>query len=165
VSPNPVNVGFQGDNDIDLHVVTTAGCAWTVTSNAGWITVVRTPTGTGDGHTHIAVATTLQISGRAGTVTIGDQTVTVAQAGALDQDVTITGAIAGLGGSCPNRTFTINGAAFVTDGRTDYQKDRACRDLVEGVSARVRGRGQADGTFLATKIDKVGESLVGVREE
>jgi len=166
VSPNPVDVGFLGDTDIDLHVVTTAGCAWTATSNAGWITVIRSPSGTGDAHTHIAVAATLQISGRSGTVTIADQTVTVAQAGTLNQDVTIEGAISGASGTCPNRTFTINGATIVADGRTDYQKGRSCRDLDNGTTARVHGRGQSDGTILATKIDKIGQGILeGVPEE
>jgi hypothetical protein len=153
-------VGFQGDNDIDLHVVTTSGCAWTATPNASWITIARTPSGTGDGHTHIAVAATLQVSGRTGTVTVGGQTVTVNQAGILDQDVTISGAIAGLSGSCPNRSFTLNGAAIVTNGATDYERRRSCTDLADGVSVRVRGRGQADGTILATRIDRIGDNVL-----
>jgi hypothetical protein len=153
VSPNPVDVRFQGDDDIDLHVVTTSGCGWTAVSQASWITITRSPSGTGDGHVRIAVAPTLLVNGRTGTLTVGGQTVTVRQAGILNQDVTVSGRIAGLSGSCPNRSFTINGSAIVTNGGTDYDRRRSCGDLANGVSVRVRGRGQADGTILARDIN------------
>jgi hypothetical protein len=166
VSPNPVDVRFQGDNDIDLHVVTTSGCAWTATSQASWITITRSPSGTGDGHVHIAVEGTLLVNGRTGTLLIGGQTVTVRQAGILNQDVTVSGRIAGLSGSCPNVGFTLNGVGIVANGGTDYENRRSCGDLGNGVTARVKGRGQADGTILATKIDKIGDNdILGIQEE
>ena len=166
MSPNPVDVRFQGDNDIDLHVVTTSGCAWTATSQASWITINGSPSGTGDGHLHIAVAGTLLVNGREGTLTVGGQTVTVRQAGILNQDVTISGTISGLSGACPNRTFTMNGVTIVTNFATDYERDRSCRDLADGATARVRGRGQADGTILARDIDRLGDNdLLGIQEE
>ena len=71
VSPNPVDVRFNGDDDIDLHVVTTAGCAWTAASQASWITITGAGSGSGDGHVRIAVAPTLAVSGRVGTLSIG----------------------------------------------------------------------------------------------
>jgi hypothetical protein len=163
-----LDVRFQGDNNIDLHVVTTSGCAWTATSQASWITINGSPAGTGDSHLHIAVAGTLLINGRTGTLIVGGQTVTVQQAGILNQDVTITGTMSGVSGGCPNRTFTMNGATIVTNGATDYQKGRGCRDLADGLSARVRGRGQADGTILARDIDRMGDNLlpgVSLQEE
>jgi hypothetical protein len=164
ITPNPVNVGFAGDNDIYLHVVTTAGCAWTATSQASWITVPRGASGSGDGHAHIAVAATLLANGRTGTLLIGGQTVTVNQAGILNQEVTIEGTIDGLAGTCPNRTFTINGTSVTTNGATDFRRDGECSELRNGRTARIRGRGQADGSILANRVDHI-EGLLAVREE
>ena len=70
ISPNPVDVRFSGDDDIDLHVVTSAGCAWTATSQASWITITGASSGSGDGHVRIAVAATLAVNGRVGTLSI-----------------------------------------------------------------------------------------------
>jgi len=162
-----VAVGVAGDNDIDLHVVTTAGCAWTAASQAGWITIRSGAGGSGDGHVHITVAPSFQVSGRSGAVVIGGTTVIVNQAGILGQDVTISGTIANLGGSCPNRQFSISGVPIVTAGSTDYPGKDDCADLRDGRSARVRGRGQADGSILATQIDHIENALSEVlgREE
>ena len=156
---------FAGDNDIDLHLVTSSGCAWTATSQASWITINGATSGSGDAHVRIAVAATLAVNGRAGTLSIGGQTVTVNQAGILNQDVTITGTVTGLSGSCPNRSFTISGTPVVTNGSTDYQGRDACSDLADGVSARVRGIGQADGSIRATRIDHIGDGALALPEE
>jgi hypothetical protein len=159
-------VRFAGDNDIDLHVVTSGGCAWTATSQADWITIVRTGSGTGDGHVHIAVAATLSANGRVGTLSIGGQTVTVNQAGILNQEVTLSGTMSALSGSCPNRSFTISGTTIVTNRDTDYHdKGTDCGDLSNGVPARVRGIGQADGSILATRIDHIGDGALALPQE
>jgi hypothetical protein len=164
VSPNPVTVAFGGDTDIDLHVVTTSGCAWTAASQASWITILGSGSGTGDSHLHIAVAPTLAIGGRVGTLTVGGQTVTVNQSGILDQEVTISGTVRSLSGSCPTRTFTIDGTAFITTAATEYPGRDECSDLEDGEHARVRGIGQADGTVRATRIDQIGrDGVTGAR--
>jgi hypothetical protein len=165
VTPNPVDVGFAGDNDIDLHVVTTGGCAWTATSQADWITIARGGSGSGDGHVHIAVAAAVSAGGRVGTVSIGGQTVTVNQAGILNQEVTMTGTISGLSGACPNRSFTISGTTVLTNRDTEYPGKDDCGDLREGESARVRGIGQGDGSIRATRIDHIGGALALPEEE
>jgi hypothetical protein len=166
ISPNPVSVGFGGDNDIDLHVVTSSGCAWTATSQADWITINGASSGSGDSHVHIAVAATLLANGRVGTLSIGGLTVTVNQAGILNQEVILTGTMSGMSGSCPNRSFTISGTTIVTNRDTEYpKKDTSCGDLRDGVSARVRGIGQADGSIRATRIDKIGEGVLALPQE
>jgi hypothetical protein len=160
VSPNPVSVRFSGDNDVDLHVVTTAGCAWTATSQASWITIGSGASGSGDGHVHIAVAASLSISGRVGTVSIGGQAVTVNQAGILNEEVTVSGTVSGLSGACPNRSFVIGGVTVVTNAQTEYPGRNECTGLVNGVSARVRGTGQADGSILANRVDRIGDGAL-----
>jgi hypothetical protein len=165
VSPNPVDVGFAGKDDIDLHIITAAGCAWTAASQAPWITIAGAPSGSGDSRLRIAVSPTLLINGRTGTLVVAGQTVTVNQAGILNQEVTLTDRIVGLSGSCPNRSFTIGGSNVVTNGRTEYAGKDDCGDLREGRQARVRGIGQADGTILATRIERVDSGVLPDQED
>jgi hypothetical protein len=165
VTPNPVSVGFGGSGDIDLHIVTTAGCAWTATSQAPWIAISSAPSGTGDSHLHISVTPTLLINGRTGTLVVAEQTVTVNQAGILNQEVTITDRIVGLTGSCPTRSFTLSGVTVVTTARTEYPGKEDCGDLREGRKARVQGTGQPDGTILANRIDHIESALPGQEDE
>jgi hypothetical protein len=165
ISPSPVNVAFAGIDDVDLHVVSAAGCAWTAVSQAGWITVKSGGSGTGDGHVHIAVAPNIQAAGRSGTLVIGGQAVSVNQAGFIGQEVTLTDAITDLSGSCPTRRFTMSGVTIVTTPVTDYPGKEDCNDLRNGRSARVRGQGQPDGSILATKIDKIDTKLTSAASQ
>ncbi len=154
---------FSGDDRIDLHVVTSSGCAWTATSQASWITITGASSGSGDAQVRIAVAPTLAVNGRTGTLSIAGQTVTVNQSGILNQQVTINGTVSGLSGSCPNRSFVLAGATIVTNGDTDFRD--ACSELRDGVSARARGIGQADGSILANRIDHIGDGALAPPEE
>ena len=125
ISPNPVSVSFAGDDRIDLHVVTGGGCAWTATSQASWITINGASSGSGDSQVRIAVAPTLAVNGRVGTLSIAGQTVTVNQSGILNQQVTISGTVSGLSGSCPNRSFMLDGTTIVANSDTDYRRTTA----------------------------------------
>jgi hypothetical protein len=156
-------VSFAGDDRIDLHVVTSDACAWTATSQASWITITGASSGSGDAQVRIAVASTLAINGRVGTLSIAGQTVTVNQAGILNQQVTVSGTVSGLSGACPSRSFMLAGVTIVTNADTDFRD--ACSQLREGVSARVRGIGQADGSIRATRIDHVGDDALALPEE
>ena len=73
--------------------------------------------------------------------------------------------MSGLSGSCPNRSFTISGTPIVTNRDTDYHAGNDCSDLSNGVSARVRGIGQADGSIRATRIDHIGDGALALPEE
>jgi hypothetical protein len=156
VDPTAVSVGFGGDSRVEVRVTTTAGCAWRAESQAAWITVTNGAAGSGNGEVRVAVAPSLSIAGRVGTLLVAGQTVTVTQGGILGEEVTLSGTIANLAGSCPARTFTLSGTTITTSSDTDYERGRNCSDLRDGRSARVRGRGQADGTIAATRIDRLG---------
>jgi hypothetical protein len=56
------------------------GCAWTATSNVGWITITGGNSGTGNGTVSYSVAANTSTSERTGTMTIAGQTFTVNQA-------------------------------------------------------------------------------------
>ena len=105
----------------------------------------------------------MAVNGRVGTLSIAGQTVTVNQSGILNQQVTISGTVSGLSGSCPNRSFMLDGTTIVANGDTDFRDN--CSDLRDGVSARVRGIGQADGSIRATRIDHIGDGALALPEE
>lgn len=64
-----------------IVISTSAGCPWTVISNASWITVASGGSGFGNGTVFYSVATNTNTSGRTGSVTVGGQTLTVSQSG------------------------------------------------------------------------------------
>ena len=81
IAPASQQIGQLGGNR-SVDVTTTAGCAWTATSNAVWITITNGASGTGNGTVTFAVAVNLGGS-RSGTLTIAGQTATVQQAGLI----------------------------------------------------------------------------------
>ncbi len=67
-------------------------------------------------------------------------------------DVRLDGIIAGLGGACPDRTFTVTGTTVVANSATKYE-DGVCSTLGNGTLVQVKGTRQPNGSVLATEID------------
>lgn len=65
-----------------LNVTAPAGCDWTATSNASWVTITSGASGTGNGAVQFTVAANTTAASRTGTLTVAGQTVTVTQAAA-----------------------------------------------------------------------------------
>ena len=80
VTPAAVNVTASAGTQT-VTVTTQAGCAWTATSNQGWVTVAPA-SGTANGSVTLTIAANTTTSSRSATVTIGGKTVTITQAGA-----------------------------------------------------------------------------------
>lgn len=78
ISPPALSFGINGGNGT-VNVTTTAGCAWTVSSNAPWI--IASAGGTGNGTVTLTVAPNSGLE-RSGTVFIAGQTLIVTQTGA-----------------------------------------------------------------------------------
>ncbi|MEK6283136.1 MAG: kelch repeat-containing protein [Acidobacteriota bacterium] len=76
-SKNIVNGGESGT----VNVIAGAGCLWSAVSNASFITITSGATGTGNGTVGFSVAASNLSNPRTGTITIGDQTFTITQAG------------------------------------------------------------------------------------
>ncbi len=78
ISPTNQSVGAAGGPGTPVTVSTSAGCAWTATSNAPWVTIQSGATGIGGGTVSFSVSPN---SGgdRTGTLTIATQTFTVNQ--------------------------------------------------------------------------------------
>lgn len=73
------NSGGSGN----VNVTTSAGCAWTASTNAAWISLqTGSESGNGNGSIGYSVALNTSAAARNGTITIGGQTFTVNQAGA-----------------------------------------------------------------------------------
>jgi len=63
-----------------VSITAPGGCAWTATSNVGWITITAGNSGTGNGTVSYSVAANTSSSALTGTVTIAGQTFTVTEA-------------------------------------------------------------------------------------
>jgi hypothetical protein len=80
LSPTSASIAAAGGTS-SVTVTAGAGCAWTVTSNAGWL-VPAVSSGAGNGTVSYTVAVNSS-GGRAGLLSIAGLTVTVNQAGAV----------------------------------------------------------------------------------
>jgi len=78
VSPSSATVGAAAGSTT-IQVNTAAGCAWQAASTVPWITIAGSASGTGAATLPLAIAANTAIA-RQGTVTIGEQTVTISQA-------------------------------------------------------------------------------------
>lgn len=83
VSLTPPTQIFERDGgSSSVSVVTGNGCAWTATSEASWLTISGNATGTGGGTLSFGVAANTTSNRRTGVLRVGDQTLTITQAGA-----------------------------------------------------------------------------------
>lgn len=79
VSSSGASLGPAGGTG-SVNVTTPAGCAWTASSGAAWITLTAGASGNGNGTVSFSVAANPGTSSRTGTLTIAGQTFTVTQA-------------------------------------------------------------------------------------
>ena len=94
-----------------VAVTTGSGCDWTATTSDTWITITAGATGSGSGTVSYSVAPSVTTSSRTGSVTIGDQTLAVTQAGAAPSctfSISPTTASAGSGGGAGTVTVATN---------------------------------------------------------
>jgi hypothetical protein len=78
-----------GGGSGSVSVTASNGCAWTATSNNGFITITSGDSGSGNGTVDYSVAANTGTTGRAGTMTVAGQTFTVTQAaGGSSADLT-----------------------------------------------------------------------------
>ena len=82
INPTSESMALLGGPGRPVSVTAPAGCGWTATSNASWITVTSGASGSGNGTVEYAVALLL-LGSRTGTITIAGQTLTVTQSGVL----------------------------------------------------------------------------------
>jgi hypothetical protein len=66
--------------------------------------------------------------------------------------ITSEGTAATVTGTCPTKTFVMNGVSVITDAATVFD-DGPCSALVSGARVEVTATRLANGTYLASKID------------
>ena len=79
-APTSQAVGAAGGAGVPIAVATTAGCTWAATSAVPWLVIVSGANGSGNGSVTVSIAANTSVA-RVGTLLIGDQVVTVNQAG------------------------------------------------------------------------------------
>lgn len=82
VRPDSLEIDAAGGTR-DFAVVSASGCAWTVATDAGWLSITTATSGSGPGSVGVRIAPNPTDSTRTGTITLGSQRVTVTQAGAV----------------------------------------------------------------------------------
>jgi hypothetical protein len=78
VAPGRLNFGLAGVPKKAFTVTTESGCPWTATPSAGWIKIVSSTSGTGNGTIEVELDQFFGLT-RSGEVTVGGQTVTIIQ--------------------------------------------------------------------------------------
>jgi hypothetical protein len=111
ISPTSASVPADGVKNNAVSVTAGAGCAWTATSNASWLTVMSGASDSGNGTVRYSADATTGPA-RSGTLTIGGHTFAVNQASGCTYQVSpLTISIGALGGS---RTATVTTTAGCT---------------------------------------------------
>lgn len=64
----------------------------------------------------------------------------------------VKGAVAGLTGTCPTLTFTVQNTRVTTSGTTAFD-DTTCARVANGMQVEVKGTRQADGSITASRIE------------
>ena len=80
LAPASAALGADGGPG-SVTIATAAGCAWSITGGAGWLTVTSASTGTGPATVTYTAAVNAAPAGRSAGLVIGGQTHTVSQAG------------------------------------------------------------------------------------
>ncbi|HEX3479764.1 MAG TPA: BACON domain-containing carbohydrate-binding protein [Kofleriaceae bacterium] len=112
-------------NSASVSVTAGAGCSWTATSNAAWITITAGSSGTGSGTVSYTVA---QNTGgpRSGTLTIAGQTFTVNQAAAGGTELLANPGFESWSGGLPT-SWTKPTATTVTQSTTTHGGSSSCQ--------------------------------------
>jgi hypothetical protein len=131
IAPPSQNIVASGGTG-SVGVTTQAGCPWTASSGAAWMTITSGSSGTGNGTVNYSVASNTSSTSRTTTSMIAGNVFTVTQAGTTTYTIT---ASAGTGGTIsPSGSVSVNyGAnqAFSITANTGYQ---IASVTVDGVS-------------------------------
>jgi len=110
ISPTSTNVAAAGGSGT-VTVTTQAGCSWTATSNASWITISGGSSGTGSGTVSYSVVANGSSSSRTGTINAAGKTFTITQAGTPSCTYTISPTSATYGANGGNGSVSVSTAA------------------------------------------------------
>jgi hypothetical protein len=121
VSPVSRSLGASGGTST-FTVTAPAGCAWTATESASWITIASGAAGIGNGTVTLTVAANTAITARNSQLTVAGQTVTVDQ-GAAACSYTLAPSSRSLGATGGTSTFALTapaGCAWTATENVDW---------------------------------------------
>jgi hypothetical protein len=165
-----------------VNITSGTGCAWTATSNSAFISVTSGASGTGNGNVGYSLTANDTATPRTGTMTIGGQTFTVTQDGAIQNVVQFSSSNYSVVEDCTTVAITVNrlgdasGAASVdyatsdvtASERKDYIKALGTLRFAAGETAKsfavlINEDSFVEGneTFNITLSNPVGVSLGG----
>jgi len=78
IAPSSQSISSAGGAGTSIAVTTTAGCAWTATSGAPWLTITSGSSGNGPGTVQFTIGANPGMA-RTGTLSVASQTFTVMQ--------------------------------------------------------------------------------------
>jgi hypothetical protein len=96
ITPTSRSFGYSGGTG-SVNVSAKSDCEWTAVSNAAWLIITSNSNGSGNGTVHYNVSQNSENSGRTGTLTIADRTLTVTQQGIATYTLTVNKAGTGTG--------------------------------------------------------------------
>ena len=117
-----------------MAVATSAGCSWSASSSAAWITITSAASGSGNDTVNYSVSSNSNYSTRAANISIGSQTFTVSQSARIVTSYTITASAGSNGSISPSGAVLVNGGTSKTFTITPRSGSRVYRVLINGVS-------------------------------
>ena len=160
ISPTSASYGAGGGTG-SVGVTASAGCSWTATSNASWVTVNSGASGTGSGAVGYSVALNNTTASRTGTISIAGQAFAVSQTGGAVSCTSYTSVLVGTGdweyqpnGNWYRTTRTGTHTAVLT-GPADADFDL---ELLKSTSAGWVVVASASGATSSERVDYYGSS-------
>jgi hypothetical protein len=114
ITPTSLSVPVAGINN-SFSMTAPAGCDWSAASSAAWITIIGSPSGSGNGAVSFNVQANTGASSRTGTITAGGQIFTINQSGTGACTYTINPtnkSVASVGGTYSVTVTTIAGCGW-----------------------------------------------------
>jgi hypothetical protein len=119
ISPTTQTVGSDSGAGLPVAVTAGAGCAWTATSNVGWMQITSGSSGTGNGTVNFTFSS-FSSSSRTGTLTIAFQTFTVTQVACTTTLTPTTQSVSALGGAFTASVTTQTGCRWTAESNNSW---------------------------------------------
>ena len=127
VSISPTSRSFTSSGGTgSISVTTASGCSWTATEGVSWIAITSGSSGSGNGTVTYSVSANTSCSSRSATITVGDKSHTVTQAGVTP---VISGYVrddSSYGISGVTLTFSNGGGTATTSSSGYYSRSVSC---------------------------------------
>jgi len=112
ITPTSQSFDYSGGTGV-VNVTAKPRCSWAAVSNAAWLIITSNSNGLGNGTIYYTVSQNSENSGRTGTLTIEDRTLTVTQQEIPTYSLTVTTAGTGTGTVTTNPSGTLFNAGTV----------------------------------------------------